>query len=111
MALEHIADVSARRAILADGVVATTNADGRVSVRRPKFGRGGTAVLRAFRLPTEFTVHLDALGSATWELLPGRTVAQVRVALQEKFPHETDIGSRLGKFLGAMLSRGFIRLE
>ncbi len=109
--MERIADVSQRRAVPSDGVTSSVDEHGRVSLRKPKFGRFGSRILRMARMPTDFTVHLDPLGSAVWGLMAGRTVAEVRVALEARFPTEGDIGARLGKFIGAMVSRGLVRLE
>lgn len=109
--MERIADVASRRAKPGAGVTATLGTDGRVALRKPKFGPAGTRVLRWFRVAPDLTVHLDALGSAAWSLLEGRTLGQVRKELEAQFPGERDIGARLGKFVGTMVSRGLVTLE
>lgn len=108
--MERIPDVAARRAVRSEGVK-WSDAAGRVSLRRPKFGPFGTRVLRVLRIPPDLTVHLDALGSAAWLAMDGRTVKEVLAHLQATFPGESDLGPRLGKFVGAMVSRGLVRLE
>lgn len=111
MTRESIPDVSAMVAERASSDW-TQEPDGRVSVRRRRFGAGRAAVLRLFGIPPTLTVHLDALGSEAWLLLDGaRTVAQVRTALEASHPGEADLGPRLGRFLGAMVSRKLIVLR
>jgi hypothetical protein len=83
---------------------------GRVTVRRRR--SSGAGVLRLFGIPPVFTIHLDPLGSEVWLLLDGtRTVGQVRAELEKAHPGETDFGPRLGKFIGAMVSRRIVRLR
>lgn len=85
---------------------------GRVSVRRRRFKGARAGILRMFGIPAVLTIHLDPLGSEVWLLLDGvRTVGDVRVELEKTHPGETDLGPRLGKFVGAMVSRRIIVLR
>ena len=106
---ETIPDVSRRIALRAE--VAWDEAKGRVTVRRRRTG-AGVRLLRLFGVPGEVTVLLDPLGSAAWLLMDGsRTVAEIRTALAARFPGEEGMGPRLGRFLGVMVSKGFVRLR
>jgi len=108
---ERIPDVSARRLRRAPGVT-SSEANGRVSVVRRRFGPIRGAVLRVFRIPPTFTVHLDPLGTEVWLLVDGaRTVGDVLRELEAKHPGEPGLNARLGTFVGAMVSRGFLTLE
>lgn len=83
----------------------------RFTLRRPMTGMAKLA-RKMTRQPTEFTIHLDELGSAAWRLFDGRrTVAQVRAELERMFPQQDDVPRRLGKFLSELVSRGFVRLS
>ncbi len=85
---------------------------GRVALRRRKFGRIGTAVLRLFRMKPELTIRLDALGSAVWQLIDDQRTADAIVArLKAQFPDEPDLARRLGSYLSTLASSGFIRLR
>ena len=109
---ERIADVSRRVAEPADGVTWETGADGRVTVRRRRFGALRAKLVGLVGEPADFTVKLDPLGSAAWLLLDGkRTVAELRAELQRSHPAEPDLGPRLGKFLGTMVSHEMVRLR
>jgi hypothetical protein len=104
-------DTSRRRPTPAAHIHWEAGPDGRVHLRRRKFGPVGTAVLRAFRIRPDLTVQLDAIGSEVWQLLDGRTVAAVLQALQERHPDEEDLPERLGHYLSVLASNRFIRLE
>lgn len=107
---ETIPDVSAMVAERA--ALDWSEALGRVAVRRRRFKGARAAILKVFGIPSVLTIHLDPLGSEVWLLLDGvRTVGEVRVALERTHPGETDLGPRLGKFLGAMVSRRVIVLR
>lgn len=109
---ERIADVSRRVAEHGDGVTAETGADGRITLRRARFGAVRARLVGLIGEPADFTVRLDPLGSAAWLLIDGRrTVAELRAELQRTHPHEADIGPRLGKFLGTMVSHEMVRLR
>jgi len=89
-----------------------SEAHGRVSVRRRRYSGAKASILRMFGIPAILTVHLDPLGTEVWLLLDGkRTVAQVRIELEKTHAGEPDLGARLGKFLGAMVSRKLVRLK
>lgn len=108
---ERIPDVSRRVPVRAD-VASQEQPDGRVVLRRRRFGPVRRAVLRLVGQPADLTVHLDPLGSAAWRLMDGRaTVAQVLAALQARFPDERDLAPRLGRYLSALVGQGFVRLE
>ncbi|HLF16652.1 MAG TPA: PqqD family protein [Candidatus Thermoplasmatota archaeon] len=107
---ETLPDVSRRVAERAD--VPWEEAQGRIVVRRRRTGRVGGAVLRLFGIPADVTVHLDPLGSEAWLLMDGsRTVAAIRTELESRHPGEPDLALRLGRFLGTMVSKGFVRLR
>jgi hypothetical protein len=108
---ERIADVSKRVAERVEDVRAETGTDGRITLRRRRFGAVKAKLVGAAGIPADLTIHLDPLGSAAWLLIDGRrTVAEIRAELGKKHPGESDLATRLGKFLGAMVSNGFVRL-
>ena len=107
---DRIPDVSARVATPGAQVTASEE-HGRVVLVRTRYGPTRRVLARLLRLPTTLTVRLDELGSAAWRLLDGkRTVAEVRVQLELQFPGQSDLSARLGRFIGQMVSRGFVRL-
>jgi hypothetical protein len=109
---ERIADVSQRVAERVEEVREETGADGRVTVRRRRFGAVKARMVAAAGVPADLTIHLDPLGSAAWRLVDGRrTVGEIRVELLKAHPTEADLAARLGKFMGAMVSNGFLRLR
>lgn len=109
---ERIADASRQVARPAAGVRTERGATGLVTLHRVRWGPLQRGVARLLRVPAEFTVHLDALGSQAWGLLDGqRTVGQVRAELARLMPQEGDLSARLGKFLGAMASHRMIVLD
>lgn len=108
---ETIPDVSARHAHRAEGVTWSEEAHGRAKLVRRKFGSFGTKVLGLAGVSPDLTVNLDPLGCAVWQLCDGRTVAAIKQELALRFPGEADLASRLGKFLGAMVSKGLIVLD
>lgn len=108
---ETIADVSARVVERAD-VRWDEGNDGRITVRRRRYGALRAKVAAAAGVPADFTIHLDPMGSAAWRLIDGkRTVAELRRELERLHPSEGDLGPRVGKFIGAMLSHEMIRLS
>jgi hypothetical protein len=107
---ERIADVSRRVAEHGDGVSWEEDA-GRVTVRRRRFGAVRARLVGLLGEPADFTIRLDPLGSAAWRLVDGRrTVAEIRAELARLHPDEPDLGQRLGKFLGTMVSHEMLRL-
>ena len=109
---ERIADVSQRVAERVEEVRAETGSDGRITLRRRRFGAVKAKLVAAAGVPADLTVHLDPLGTAAWLLIDGqRTVAAIRAELGKRHPDQPDLGPRLGKFLGAMVSNGFVRLR
>ncbi|HEX2066294.1 MAG TPA: PqqD family protein [Candidatus Thermoplasmatota archaeon] len=109
MSAERIPDAS--RAVPRHGDVEAHVEEGRIVLVRRRFGPARRRLLRAFRVEPDLTVRLDALGSAVWGLIDGRrTVAQIKAELDVRFPDEEELASRLGRFLGAMVSRGLVRL-
>src|ERR1041385_8419033 len=108
--MERIPDVSQRVAEPAD--VRVDEGAGRLIVRRRRFGPVRARLARLFGVPADYTVHLDSLGSAAWRLMDGRrTVGEIRVLLVAKFPDQPDVGPRLGKFLGTLVSKGMVQLR
>jgi hypothetical protein len=107
---ERIPDVS--RMVAARATEDWSEAHGVVSVRRRRPGKIRPAILRLFGIPPHFTIHLDTLGSNVWRLIDGkRTVGEIRAELERQHPDEPDLAGRLGIFLGAMVSRGFVKLQ
>lgn len=110
--MERIADASRQVARPAAGVHGEVAATGLVTLRRTRWGPLRRGLARLLRVPTAFTVHLDALGSQAWGLLDGRrTVGEVRAELARLRPDEPDLTARLGKFLSAMASHRMIDLD
>lgn len=108
---ERIADVSRRVVQQGAGVTWGQGADGRVTVRRRRYGAVRAKLVGLLGEPADFTVRLDPLGSAAWLLIDGRrTVGELRVELQRSHPLEPDIAARLGKFVGTMVSHDMVRL-
>ncbi len=108
--MQTLPDVSRRVAERTE--VEWSERDGRVTVRRPRPGGFRRTALRLLRLPTETTVHLDEVGSSAWRLMDGtRTVAEIRSELVARHPDIGDLSARLGRFLGVMVSKGFVRLR
>ena len=109
--VERIPDVSQSVAEPAADV-RVEDVAGKLTLRRARFGGARAAVAGLFGAPADFTVTLDGLGAAAWKLLDGqRTVGQVRVELERAFPGEKEVGARLGKFLGTLVSRQMVRLR
>jgi hypothetical protein len=107
---DRIPDVSARVVEPAD--VETLVEGGRTVLRRERFGPIGRAFLRLVRQPSAFTIRLDRLASRAWSLFDGkRTVGEVRAMLQAEFPDEPDIGPRLGRLVGTLVSHQMVRLR
>lgn len=103
-------DISGHRIHRGD-VEWTTEDDGRVVLRRPKSGRLGTRVLRLFKVNPVLTIRLDAIGSAAWHLMDGRTVADLLDALEAQFPEEGRLTERFGLYLQRLVQGGVVRLE
>lgn len=108
--MERIPDVSNFIAEPAD--VAVEDAGDRITLRRRRFGPVRARLAGLVGAAPDFTVHLDALGTAAWRLLDGqRTVGAVRQELQRRFPDVHDVAPRLGKFIGTLASHRMIRLR
>lgn len=109
--MERIPDVSRSVAEPAEDVTIEEE-KGRLTLRRRRFGPARAALVGLFGASKDFTVHLDALGTAAWRLLDGRrTVGEVRVELGRLFPQEKDVPARLGKFLSVLVSHQMVRLR
>ncbi|HUR62405.1 MAG TPA: PqqD family protein [Candidatus Thermoplasmatota archaeon] len=107
--MERIPDAS--RAVPRKGEVQERQEDGQVVLVRRRFGWLRRGFLRMVRVDPDLTVRLDLLGAAAWQLIDGeRTVAQLHAELQRRFPAQDDLAGRLGRFLGTMVSRGFVLL-
>jgi hypothetical protein len=107
--VERIPDAS--RAVPRKERVLERVEDGKVVLVRERFGPARRGLLRMFRVDPDLTVRLDELGTAAWALIDGkRTVGQMHVALQARFPGQADLAARLGKFLGMLVSRSLVRL-
>ena len=108
--MEHIPDVSGR--VLVPGDVQRVSDGARLSLRRLRSGPVRRGILRLFGIPGHYTVHLDPLGAAVWELADGRrTVGDIHAELAKRFPLERDLAPRLGKFVSILVSKGFARLS
>jgi hypothetical protein len=108
---ERIADVSRRVAERNSEVSWEQGSDGRVTLRRQRYGAVRARLVGLMGEPPEFTIKLDPLGGETWLLIDGKlTVAQLKAALERAHPTEGDLGPRLGKFLGTMVSHDMVRL-
>lgn len=109
---ERIPDVSRMVAERIEETRMEEGADGRITVRRRRFGAVKARLVGAAGVPPDLTIHLDPLGSAAWRLIDGRrTVGEINAELHRSHPGEAELGPRLGKFLGAMVSNGFVRLR
>ena len=109
---ERIPDVSRQVAERVEDVRAEVGTDGRVTVRRRRFGAVKAKLVGLAGVPADLTIRLDPLGTAAWGLIDGRrTVGEIRVELARTHPEEADLAIRLGKFVGAMVSNGFVRLR
>ena len=109
---ERIADVSRRVAERSPEAREETGTDGRITLRRRRFGAVKARMVAVAGVPADLTVRLDPLGTAAWRLVDGRrTVGEIRVELQKAHPTEPDLPARLGKFVGAMVSNGFLTLR
>jgi hypothetical protein len=107
--MERIPDAS--RAVPRRGEVEARDEVGLTVLVRRRFGPARRRMLKAFRVEPDLTVRLDALGTAVWGLIDGRrTVADIKRELDARFPGEADLAPRLGKFLGAMVSRELVLL-
>ena len=107
--MERIPDAS--RAVPRRGDVESRMEEGRTVLVRRRFGPFRRGLLKLFRVEPDLTVRLDELGTAVWDLVDGaRTVAQIHQELERRFPGQPDLAARLGKFLGAMVSRDLVRL-
>lgn len=107
--MERIPDAS--RAVPRPGDVEARIEEGRAVLVKRRFGPLRRRLLRLLRVEPDLTVRLDGLGTAAWGLIDGqRTVAQIKAELERRFPGEADVAPRLGAFLGAMVSRGLVRL-
>lgn len=93
------------------GGVEWVEEDGRILLRRPKFGAFGSKILRLFRVNPILTVKLDALGSAAWHLMDGRTVSAVVDELEAQFPDEGRLAERFGLYVQRLLSAGAVELK
>lgn len=93
------------------GEVEWDEVDGRIKLRRPKFGSFGTRVLRLFRINPILTLKLDAIGTAAWHLMDGRTVNAVLDALEDQFPQEGRLAERFGLYVQRLVSMGAVQLQ
>jgi hypothetical protein len=109
--MERIPDVSQRVAERGN-VAQETDEFGRVTLSRQRFGGLRAKIAGWFGASRDFTIHLDPLATAAWNLIDGRrTVGEIRVALVQQFPNEKDIGVRLGKFIGVLVSHQMLVLR
>jgi hypothetical protein len=107
---EVIPDAS--RQVPEHGDVRVEERAGRVSVVRRRWGPVRRGLARMLRVEPQKAIHLDALASRAWLLIDGRrTVGEIRDLLASEFPGEPNVGARLGKFLGVMLSERMLRLR
>jgi hypothetical protein len=107
--MERIPDVSAR--VPEPAQVEVREESGRIVLVRRRFGPVRRRIVRLLGAQPDLTIRLDPLGSRAWRLMDGRrTVAQVKAELERELPGEPDIGPRLGRLLGTLVSHGVLRL-
>ena len=93
-----------------DGKVRTE--EGRIVLVKRRFGPFRRRIVRLFGAQPDLTVRLDALGTSVWGLIDGkRTVGEIHKQLGAQFPDQQDLGPRLGKFMGSMVSRDLVKLR
>ena len=110
--MERIPDASRQIARPAPDVAASLDAHGRLTIRRRRYGGMRGALGRLMGVSPDFSVHLDVLGTAAWQLLDGRrTIGEVHAELVRRLPGEKDLPARLGKFLSVMASHKMIELH
>jgi hypothetical protein len=83
---------------------------GKVTVIVPKFyGTWGRRFVRLLHKPSVFTANLDPIGSVIWMESTGeRTVEEILLTLQERFPLEPNLDQRLFLFLQQMKSLSYL---
>ncbi len=86
-----------------------TGENGRLVLLKPKFKTGFLKVLEPYIKRKFYRVHLDRLGSATWEAIDGRhSVGQIADSLYEQFGDIVEPRyERLAKFMRS-LDRGMM---
>ncbi len=87
--------------------------DGRGSIRVPRFDG---SLLRRLLMPRlhrpDFSIRLDDLGSAAWELCDGtRTGEELATLLAHRFPEQADVRLRLAVFLRTLVAQEHVRAE
>ncbi len=109
MTSDRIPDIS--RMVPRRAVVESSEEAGRITVLQRRKGVLRPRILRLFGIPPFLKIHLDPLGSEVWRLVDGvRSVADIKIALEAKFPDETQVAARLGHFFGLMVSKGLVTL-
>jgi hypothetical protein len=88
-------------------------ADGRVSIRVPRFdGRLLRRLLMPLLRRPDFGIRLDDLGSAAWMLCDGaRTGEDIATLLVDRFPAQTDVRLRFAVFLKALVAQEHLRAD
>lgn len=109
--MERIPDVSMRRAVPVEGVTSAPDGAG-TALRRRRFAGLRAGLARMSGVSPFRILRLDPLSSEAWSLMDGRrTVGEVLGSLQRAHPGEDDLGPRLGRLVGLLVSNGFLRLE
>ncbi len=108
--MSRIDDVSAMTPQRAD-IEWRSNPDGTITLQKRRFGAAAAKLLAMAKLPPTLDVHLDSLGTRVWELMDGRTVGDILQVLQEEFPGEDDLATRLGQYLGTLVSNDLVELN
>jgi hypothetical protein len=91
----------------------STNADGLVELKVPKFKSnfGKSFCKKVIRKEDVFIANMDKIGSIVWANCDGlHNVKQILEKLKKEFPDEKDIDQRLFLFLRQMQSLNYIDL-
>ncbi len=81
---------------------------GRSVLQRSRWGPVRTAMGRVVGVQPTITMALDELGSAAWQALENRTVAEALTQLEAQFPDEGRLAERFQHFISELVRRGFL---
>lgn len=85
--------------------------EGVVIITKQRGGRISRGLLRMLGMKTTMEVRLDAVGSAVWRALDGRTAQEILGELEDAFPNESQLNERMGRYLGALVGHGLVTVE